>query len=357
VELRTLTTLNFRNLRVPRVELPAGVVAFVGPNGAGKSNLLSAAYLSCNATPASGTLSELVTIGEEQAYVAAEVEHEEGVSRVEVGISVGASGGRKSVKVDGQSARTVDVARVVSAVMVTPQDSELVGGSPGTRRAFLDSLLSRLSARYSVVAREYQRVLEQRNALLRHDPRSQSLPTWTQRLIDLGGEVDALRTRVMIRLCPLAADVYRDVASTEEPFEVVLSRNWSEASLAEAIERSRGEEAARATTVAGPHRDDLVMTLAGRSLKAFGSRGEARTAALALKVAEYRLLAERHEEPPVLLVDDFSAELDGARRAYLLDLVASTPQALVTGTEPPRRHDALFSIGDGTVRLEAAMHA
>ncbi len=138
---------------------------------------------------------------------------------------------------------------------------------------------------------------------------------------------------------------------------MVLSRNWSEASLAEAIERSRGEEAARATTVAGPHRDDLVMTLAGRSLKAFGSRGEARTAALALKVAEYRLLAERHEEPPVLLVDDFSAELDGARRAYLLDLVASTPQALVTGTEPPRRHDALFSIGDGTVRLEAAMHA
>jgi DNA replication and repair protein RecF len=357
VELRTLTTLNFRNLRVPRVEFPAGVVALVGANGAGKSNLLSAAYLSCNAIPASGTLSELVTIGEEQAYVAAEIEHEGGVSRVEVGIAVGANGGRKSVKVDGQTARTVDVARVVSAVMVTPQDSELVGGSPAMRRAFLDSLLSRLSARYSVLAREYQRVLEQRNALLRHDPRSPSLPTWTQRLSELGAEVDALRTRVMIRLCPLAAEVYREVASSAEPFQVVLSRNWSGASLAEAIEESRSEEALRATTVAGPHRDDLVMTLAGRSLKAFGSRGEARTAALALKVAEYKLLGERHKEAPVLLVDDFSAELDGARRSYLLDLVANTPQALVSGTEPPRRHDALFSIDDGAVHAETAIHA
>lgn len=357
MELRTLATLSFRNLRLPRLEFPAGVVALVGPNGAGKSNLLAAAYLGCNATPASGTLAELVTIGEEQAYVAAEVEHAQGVSRVEVGIGISASGGRKTVKVDGQTARTVDVARVVGAVMVTPQDSELIGGSPGTRRAFLDSLLSRLSARYAVVLREYQRVLEQRNALLRHDPRSQSLSAWTQRLIDLGSEVDSVRSRVMIRLCPLAADVYRDVASGSEPFEVGLARNWSGENLAEAVDRSRSEEAARATTVVGPHRDDLVMTLAGRSLKAFGSRGEARTAALALKVAEYRLLAERHGEPPVLLVDDFSAELDAARRAYLLDLVANTPQALVTGTEPPRRHDVLFNIAHGEVHAEAVVRA
>ncbi|HLU82858.1 MAG TPA: DNA replication and repair protein RecF [Trueperaceae bacterium] len=357
MELRSLATLNFRNLLLPRVDFPAGVVAVVGPNGAGKSNLLSAAYLGCNATPASGTLAELVTIGEEQAYVAAEVSSDQGVSRVEVGIALSAGAGRKSVKVDGQVARTVDVARVVGAVMMTPQDSELVGGSPGTRRAFLDSLLSRLSARYSVLLREYQRVLEQRNALLRNDPRSQSLATWTQRLVELGSELDSLRTRVMIRLCPLAAAVYRDVASSQEPFEVELSRNWTEASLAEAVDRSRTEEAARATTVVGPHRDDLVLTLAGRSLKAFGSRGEARTAALALKVAEYRLLDERHGEPPVLLVDDFSAELDSARRAYLLDLVAHTPQALVSGTEAPRRYDALFDIADGEVRLEGVLRA
>jgi len=357
VELRTLVTLNFRNLRVPRLEFPAGVVALVGPNGAGKSNLLAAAYLACNATPASGTLAELVTIGQEQAYVASEVEHAEGVSRVEVGIGISASGGRKTVTVDGQIARAADVARVVGAVLVTPRDSELVSGSPATRRSYLDSLLSRSSARYAVVLREYQRVLEQRNALLRNDPRSQSLATWTQRLTSLGSEIDSLRSRVMIRLCPMAAEVYRAVASGTEPFSVSLARNWSAESLAAAVDESRAEEAVRATTVVGPHRDDLVMTLAGRSLKAFGSRGEARTAALALKVAEYRLLGERHGEPPVLLVDDFSAELDAARRAYLLDLVSNTPQALVTGTEAPRRPDALFDIAHGEVRLEAVTRA
>lgn len=357
MQLRSLATLNFRNLRTPRVEFSEGVVAIVGANGAGKSNLLSAGYLACNANQASGTLAELVTLGQEEAYVAADVEHAEGVSRIEIGIAVGASGGRKNVTLDGQSARTTDVARVVSAVLVTPQDSALVSGSPSGRRAFLDSLLSRLSARYAVVLREYQRVLEQRNALLRTDPRASSLAAWTERFVALGSEVDALRTRVMLRLCPLAADVYRDVAAGAASFDVTLRRNWDAGALADAVEASRHEEAARATTVVGPHRDDLELLLAGRSLKAFGSRGEARTAALALKVAEYRLLSERHGEPPVLLVDDFSAELDEARRAYLVELISTTPQALVTGTEPPPRFDRLLRVAAGDVMEAVAERA
>ena len=332
-------------------------MAIVGANGAGKSNLLWAAYLACNASQASGTLTELVTIGHDEAYVAADVQHAEGVSRIEVGIGVGAAGGRKSVKLDGQTARSIDVVRLVGAVLVTPQDSGLVSGSPSGRRAFLDSLLSRLSARYAVVLREYQRVLEQRNALLRTDPRASSLAAWTQRFVELGSEIDELRARVMLRLCPLAAEVYRDVAAGTQAFEVALTRNCDDLTLAEAVEASRFEEAARATTVVGPHRDDLSLRLAGRSLKAFGSRGEARTAALALKVAEYRLLSERHGEPPVLLVDDFSAELDEARRAYLLDLVATTPQALVTGTEPPRRYEFLLGIADGELEDMVAERA
>lgn len=349
MRLLSLATLNFRNLHAPRIEFPGGVVALVGPNGAGKSNVLAAAYLGCNAVPAAGALADLVAFGEQEAYVAAEVEHSEGVSVVEVGIAVGAAGGRKSVTLDGHSARAVDVSRSVAAVMVTPQDSDLVSGSPSQRRAFLDALLSRLSARYALVLREYQRVLEQRNALLRSDPRGPTLEAWTDRLVLLGSEIDALRARAMLRLCPLAADVYSEVAAGGEAFALGLSRSSRADTLADALRESRAEELARGTTVVGPHRDDLVLTLGGRSLKAFGSRGEARTAALALKVAEYRLLAERHGEPPVLLVDDFSAELDASRRAYLLDLVATTPQALVSGTEPPRRYGACYDLSGGAL--------
>lgn len=347
MRLRSLTQLAFRNLSTRRVDFPAGVVAVVGHNGSGKSNLLQAAYLGCNASLASGTLGDMVAFGHEEAYVAVEVEHAAGVSEVEVGLAAG----RKVVRLDSQTARAADVSRFVAAVLVTPEDSDLVHGSPSARRAYLDALLSKLSARYGALAREYARLLEQRNALLRLAPHDPSLPDWTARLVAVGAEVDDMRGRLVRRLCPIVAQVYGEVSGDESPFEVRLARNWEGDDLAQAVAATRGAELARGATAVGPHRDDLELTLGGMDLRAFGSRGEARTAALSLRVAEYRLLTERHGEPPVLLVDDFSAELDADRRAYLLSLTAATPQAIVTGTEPPPHHDALYRVTGGDVAL------
>lgn len=345
VRLRSLTQLAFRNLATHRLALPDGVVAVVGPNGAGKSNLLAAAYLGCNATLSAGNLGDMVAFGHEEAYVAVEVENSDGVSRVEVGLAAG----RKTVKLDSQAARASDVARRVAAVLVTPEDSELVHGPPSSRRGYLDALISKVSGRYAALLREYTRLLEQRNALLRNAPHDRSLPDWTARLAAVGAEVDDLRSRLVARLCPIAAEVYAEVSGDQKPFAVRLVRNWDEATLAGAIAASRAIELARGATSVGPHRDDLALTLDGKELRSYGSRGEARTAALALRVAEYRLLSERHGEAPVLLVDDFSAELDADRRAYLLSLTAGTPQAIVTGTEPPPHHDALYRVTAGVV--------
>ena len=353
MRLRSLTQLAFRNLVTRRVEFPDGVVAVVGQNGSGKSNLLAAAYLGCNGALAAGTLADMVAFGHDEAYVAVEVEHQDGVSRVEVGLAAG----RKVVRLDSQPARAADVSRFVAAVLVTPEDSELVHGGPSARRGYLDALISKVSARYAALVREYGRLLEQRNALLRLSPHDASLPDWTARLVAVGSEVDAMRERLVRRLCPLAAEVYRDVSGDEAPFEVRLDRNWDGEDLGAAIAAARAAELARGATAVGPHRDDLELTLGGRDVRAFGSRGEARTAALSLRVAEYRLLTERHGEPPVLLVDDFSAELDADRRAYLLSLTAGTPQAIVTGTEPPPHHDALFRVTDGEVALIDAVGA
>lgn len=349
--LRAIDQLAFRNLRTSRLEFPPGVTALVGPNGAGKSNLLAAAYLGCNASPVNGTLADMVNHDHEEAFVAAEVEHDEGLSRIAIGLAAG----RKTVKLDGQPARAYDVAKAVAAVLLTPEDSVLVHGSPSARRGYLDAVLTKLSTRYALLSREYQRVLEQRNALLRNDPRDPSLAAWTERFVELGSEIDALRQRLVARLCPLADEIYRNVSGAGQSFEVRLVRNWEGPSLAAAVAASRYEEEARGTSAVGPHRDDLALELAGRSLRSFGSRGEARTAALALRVAEYRLLAERHGEPPVLLIDDFSAELDASRRRFLLQLTASTPQALVTGTEAPPQSDQLFEIEDGVCRALAAV--
>lgn len=349
--LRALDQLAFRNLRTPRFEFAGGVTALVGPNGAGKSNVLAAAYLGCNATPVGGALGDLVNHEHQEAFVAAEVEHADGLSRIAVGLAAG----RKSVKLDGQTARAHDVARIAAAVLLSPEDSALVQGPPSARRGYLDAVLTKLSTRYALLAREYQRVLEQRNALLRNDPRDPSLEAWTERFVELGSEIDGLRERLIARLCPLADEVYREVAGVGRPFSVRLVRNWEGSSLAAALSASRHEELARGTTAVGPHRDDLALELAGRSLRTFGSRGEARTAALALRVSEYRLLGERHGEAPVLLIDDFSAELDADRRRYLVALSATTPQAVVTGTEAPPDYDRLLAIDDGACReLEVA---
>ncbi|HRQ09612.1 MAG TPA: DNA replication and repair protein RecF [Trueperaceae bacterium] len=336
MRLLTLAQLNFRNLRDSRLEFPAGVVAVVGRNATGKSNLLAAAYLGCTGEVVGGKLVRQVRLGEEEAYVAAEVEHDEGVSRIEVGLAPG----RKLLKVDGQQARTMDVARVVSAVLLTPEDADLIHGPPSGRRGYLDGLLSKLSARYSSLHREYLRVLEQRNALLRAGDLGPTFGVWSERFALLGSEIDALRDRAITRLAPLAAAVYREVAGDAgSDLRVSLRRSYAEAGLAEALSASARTELARAQTVVGPHRDDLHLELGGVSLHEYGSRGEARTAALALRVAEYRILGEKHAEPPVLLIDDFTAELDSARREYLLTLAGATPQAFVSGTEPPPRFD------------------
>jgi len=353
VRLLTLTQLNVRNLRTARLDFPPGIVAVVGQNAAGKSNLLEAVYLACTGELAGARTTEMVRLGEEEGYVAGEIEHDEGVSKVEVGLAPG----RKQIRLDGQAARAGDVARHVTAVLLTPEDADLVHGPPSGRRAFLDGLLVRLSPRYGALMREYHRVVEQRNALLRLAPYDPSLDVWTDRFLKLGSEIEDLRERAVGRLAPLASEVYADIAGPASPvLGVTLERSHACASLEEALASAAQEERARGVTPVGPHRDDLGLTLAGHSIQAYGSRGEARTAALALRVAEYRLLSEKHREPPVLLIDDFTAELDERRRGYLLRLAASTPQVLVSGTEPPPRFDELYRVAAGAFTREAVVH-
>jgi DNA replication and repair protein RecF len=349
VVLRSLTQINFRNLATPKLEPCAGLTAIAGANGAGKSNLLEACYLGLTGELPGGKIAENLRIGEEQGFVGAGLEHDEGFSTIEVGLAPG----RKSLRLDGQAARAIDIARVSAAVLITPEDAELVHGSPSLRRAYLDSLLGRLSGRYAVVAKAFARVLEQRNAALRHGLPDADVDVWSERFVELGQEIDDLRGRAVTRIAELAAAAYRAIAGADpagdRTLDVSLQRAGAAAGLADALRESRAEERARGATVVGPHRSDLRIDLGGHSAQAYASRGEARTVALALRVAEFRLLEQRHGEPPVLLLDDFSAELDPSRRAYLLQLVRAASQALVTGTEPPPEYDALMRIEGGAI--------
>ncbi len=328
VRLESLSTLNYRNLAPCTLRFGAGVTGVFGENGAGKTNLLEAAYLALTGQTDVTRLEQLVQSGESEAYVRADLESGGSLSVQEVGLGRG----RRQLKVDGVRVRAGDLPRG-SAVWIRPEDSELVFGSPSVRRAYLDSLLSRLSARYGQQLTRYERTVSQRNAALRGGE-EWAMSVWDDALVGLGGEIMKFRRRALTRLGELASESNAALGS-RKTLELTLLESTTPETYAADLAARRGEEVSRGSTVTGPHRDDLTLTLGGLSAGEYASRGEGRTVALALRRAELELLAERFGEQPVLLIDDFSAELDPGRRAFLLELAAGVPQAIVTGTERP----------------------
>lgn len=345
MRVRALRQHHFRNLRTPELRLAEGVTYLVGRNGAGKSNLIDALYLGGTGQLARGQLGQSLRFGESEGYVALEVEGRDGVQQ----LSIGFAQGRKRVAIDGRGVRSADLAGVGGVVRIAPEDAELIHGSPSLRRGFIDALLSRLSLRYALMLRGYHRVVEQRNALLKSPQAASTLSAWDERLCSLGSEVEGLRERMLARLAPLAAAAYAEVAQGAKGLGVRYQRAAGELPLAEALARSRAEERARGVSVVGPHRDDLLLTLDDHDVRSFGSRGEARTASLALRMAEFALLGERHETPPLLLIDDLGAELDAGRRQVLLALADRTPQAIVTGTDAPAGAERVWRIEAGVI--------
>ncbi|WP_291431476.1 DNA replication and repair protein RecF [Deinococcus sp.] len=326
MRLDSLSTLNYRNLAPCTLAFPAGVTGVFGENGAGKTNLLEAAYLALTGLTDVSRLEQLVQQGETEAYVRADLESGGSLSVQEVGLGRG----RRQLKLDGVRVRTGDLPRG-SAVWIRPEDSEMVFGSPSGRRAFLDSLLSRLSARYAEQLARYERTVSQRNAALRGGE-EWAMHVWDESLVRLGTEIMLFRRRALVRLNELAAEANAALGS-RKTLTLSLTESTTPESYAQDMGARRAEELARGSTATGPHRDDLLLTLGDFPASEYASRGEGRTVALALRRAELELLAERFGERPVLLVDDFSAELDPVRRSFLLELAASVPQAIVTGTE------------------------
>jgi DNA replication and repair protein RecF len=312
----------------------------------GKSNLLEAAFLALTGLLDVSKLETVVQLGEQQAFVGAEVEREDGVTKLEVGLAPG----KKLAKVDGAKVRVAELTRHASAVLIRPEDADLVHGSPGSRRAFLDTLVARISPRYGQLLQQYERVLQQRNAVLKLEKLEDwMLLVWDEKLLEYASEIMRLRRRATSRLAELTQVAHGELAGNHKTLELNMLETGRLDDLAAHLHEKRREEVARGSTAIGPHRDDLELRLSGNKAVDYASRGEARTIALALRQAEFVLLSEKFKEPPVLLIDDFTAELDSSRREYLLALAEKAPQAIVTGTESPPRAERIWRIFEGRI--------
>ncbi|MFF4318505.1 DNA replication/repair protein RecF [Streptomyces sp. NPDC001568] len=347
-----LSLADFRSYARAEVPLGPGVTAFVGPNGQGKTNLVEAiGYLATLGSHRVSSDAPLVRMGAERAVIRAAVTQGERQQLVELELNPGRAN-RARINRSSQ-VRPRDVLGIVRTVLFAPEDLALVKGDPGERRRFLDDLVTARSPRMAAVRSDYERVLKQRNTLLksaamarRHGGRSMDLSTldvWDQHLARVGAELLAQRLDLIGTLLPLADKAYEQLApgggplglsyksSAGEPVDSgdARTREALHEVLLAALTGVRKQEIERGVTLVGPHRDDVLLRLGELPAKGYASHGESWSYALALRLASYELLRSEGAEP-VLVLDDVFAELDVRRRERLAELVSPGEQVLVT---------------------------
>ncbi|MCS6869220.1 MAG: DNA replication and repair protein RecF [Thermus sp.] len=325
MRLRLFRQKAFRNLSLEAFHPPPVPFAVVGGNAQGKTSLLLGVHLLLGGE-VRASLADLVRFGEREAWLYGEVETELGRYRVEQRLF---PEGRE-IRVNERAVGLKGLWELPGSVLLLPEDVEVVLGPKEERRGFLDRMIGRFSRRYAALLSAYEKVLRQRNALLKAG--GNGLSVWDRELARYGTEIMAFRRRFLRRFLPTFQEVHRSLA----PGEVGLALEESvQGDFLEALEQRRPEELLRGQTLLGPHRDDLVFLLAGRPAHRFASRGEAKALAMALRLAEHRLLWEHHGEAPLLLVDEWSEELDPGRRKALLTYAQGLPQAILAGLQTP----------------------
>jgi DNA replication and repair protein RecF len=344
--IRLLSLTDFRSYPQLDIELGPGPQVIVGPNAAGKTNLVEAiVLLSAGRSHRSSADVELVRWERDFARASASVESAGRIEELEVLIQVPVPGRgtRKRIRVNGVNRRPAALSPMLRTVLFAPEDMELIVGSPSLRRNLLDALVVQREVTAASVLATYARALTQRNALLKRIREEvagrHELGYWDEVVCDSGGRlVDWRRETLAAIAAPLAA-AHGEIA----PHEPVLTLRYasnvearpgesSSAALRRRLQETADKEVWNGATLVGPHRDDLVFEAGGRDLTLFASRGQQRTAILALKLAELDLLTELDGRPPLLLLDDVFSELDPERRSHLVRRIGSLPQALVTTT-------------------------
>ncbi|RAJ66534.1 DNA replication and repair protein RecF [Streptomyces sp. Amel2xB2] len=385
-----LSLADFRSYAGAEVPLGPGVTTFVGPNGQGKTNLVEAVgYLASLGSHRVSSDAPLVRMGAQRAIVRAAVRQGDRQQLVELELNPGKAN-RARINRSSQ-VKPRDVLGILRTVLFAPEDLSLVKGDPGERRRFLDELVTARSPRMAGVRSDYDRVLKQRNSLLksavlarRHGGRdvdTSTLDVWDEHLARVGAELLARRLELISALRPLADKAYERLApgggpvgleyrgvpvdgggradadgagpdAPAEPSPAPSEPAELYEGLLEALRDSRRAEMERGVTLVGPHRDDLLLKLGELPAKGYASHGESWSLALSLRLASYELLKSEGNEP-VLVLDDVFAELDVQRRARLAELVAPGEQVLVTAAVPEDVPEVLegarFAVSDGEV--------
>jgi DNA replication and repair protein RecF len=362
VRVERLTFTGFRSYASLEVDFPGGPQVVVGRNAAGKTNLIEGLIvLAQGQSHRTAVDHELITWGEDlarlEACVVSGSSQAGRTHTVEVVLVAPgqASGMRKRARVNGVPRRVSALGQALRAVLFAPEDMLLVVGSPALRRGTLDTLLKQRIPAASASLSTYSRAITQRNNLLKRIREGLAVPDelryWDGVVCDEGGQIVSWRLETLAALAAPLAAAHAEIAPGEGALALRYASNASPVpgetptgALRRRLAETAEKEAWNGATLVGPHRDDIVFELDGRDLTGFASRGQQRTAILALKLAQVDLLAKLDGEAPLLLLDDVFSELDPDRRAHLVRRIGLLPQAFVTTTTLADLDPALVAV-------------
>jgi len=360
----------FRNYNSLSVQFSPGLNVLYGDNAQGKTNLLEAIhFLATGRSHRTSRDQDLIMEGRPALRARAEVVRKTGSIEVELNYGLET---RKQLKINGVPERKI--ARLVGSLAVvffSPDDLQLLKGPPSGRRRFLDLELSQISQNYLHHLMTYNRLVNQRNTLLKQPTvDAHLLAVYDDQLVETAAQLIVRRAEAVRRLSPLAAHFHALLSDGREDLRLAYQSQGVDeegqadldsvaARLRRALASLQGEERRRQVTLVGPHRDDIAIWVAGRDARLYASQGQQRTAVLALKLAELQFMTEEIGEAPVLLLDDVASELDPNRRNYLLAVVQEGVQSFITCTDLkdlmarqwPAGH-RLFRVQSGTVNLD-----
>jgi DNA replication and repair protein RecF len=351
VRVRRLWLNDFRSYATADVELAEGLTVILGANGQGKTNLLEGlAYLATLSSFRGAPADALIRDGAASAVVRAEGEREGRQILIEAEV---VASGRSRVQINRQRLqRARDLLGALRVTVFSPDDLALVKGGPAERRRYLDDTLVALHPRHDQLRSDVERVLKQRNALLKQaaggsrfdEAAAFTLDVWDMKLAESGEALATARRDLVDRLEPSASDAYGSLAADSGggAVEARYDSAWEKVGLAAALAAARRDDLRRGVTTVGPHRDDLQLTIAGLPARTHASQGEQRSLALALRLASHQIVTADTGTAPILLLDDVFSELDPSRSDSLLhhlprgQSILTSAAGLPAGAEPDR---------------------
>lgn len=369
MQLEQIRLHDFRNYEALTLRPAPGLCVLVGENAAGKTNILESLFL-CALGRSHRTRhdAELIRSGQPGAFVGLSLTKSTGSHSIECRIP---RDGRRSLKVDGMAlSRSGELLGTLRVVMFSPEDLRLIKQGPSERRRFLDMELSQLDPPYYYHLQRYNHALKQRNALLRDQyADARLLAAWDEQLAGLGAKILRARAAFMEQLSQTAAELHAELTNGKETLQAryapalpIQEEQPLTEALLTALQEAAPRDRERGGTSVGPHRDDILLTLNDEDVRAYGSQGQQRTAALSLKLSELLHMKRLGQDPPVLLLDDVLSELDSPRQRMLAQAMqgcqtfltctqlAGLAEAGLTGAAAPDM--TVYRVQDGAVAQE-----